>query len=335
LISSFAKANKSRRAGDTADKFMPLRATAERPLWHPFEWPSWLGLAILWCLGKLPFRLNQWAGRSLGFMIAPLLRTRGKVARRNLEVCFPNLSHTEREDLLTRNLRNSGLLISEFAFAWMASDQSLAKVPVRFNNLAGLQAAIAKGKGVLLVGAHFSHLELAGRLMCANVATPVGGMYREHETAAFEQVIKQRRLRYAKAMFRRDELRAAIRWLKAGNILWYAPDQEYRRGDTVFAPFFDIPASTLTATHQLAKMTGAAVVGFAHRRLNNDDQFAGKIGYEISFSEPLTDFPSTDAVADTTRVNDLIVAGIRAAPEQYLWMHQRFKVRPEGSEKIY
>jgi Kdo2-lipid IVA lauroyltransferase/acyltransferase len=324
LISSFAKAN----------KFMPLRATAERPLWHPFEWPSWIGLAILWCLGKLPFRLNQWVGRSLGFLLAPLLRARGKVARRNLEVCFPDLSPAEREDLLTRNLRNSGLLVSEFAFAWMASDRSLATVPARFNNLAGLQSAIAKGKGVLLVGAHFSHLELAGRLMCANVATPVGGMYREHETAAFEHVIKQRRLRYAKAMFRRDELRAAIRWLKAGNILWYAPDQEYRRGDTVFAPFFDIPASTLTATHQLAKMTGAAVVGFAHRRVR-DDQLTRKTGYEISFSEPLADFPSTDPVLDTTRVNDLIVAAITAAPEQYLWMHQRFKVRPEGSEKIY
>jgi Kdo2-lipid IVA lauroyltransferase/acyltransferase len=310
---------------------MPLRVTAERSLWHPFEWPSWVGLALLWCLGNVAFSINQWLGRCLGKLLSPLLRARGKIARRNLEVCFPALSESERNDLLKRNLRNSGLLVSEFAYAWMASTDAAGKIPVRFVNLVGLQAAIAKGKGVLLVGAHFSHLELAGRLMCMKIDTPVGGMYREHETAAFEYVIKKQRLKYAKAMFRRDELRGAIRWLKGGNILWYAPDQEYRRGDTVFAPFFGVPASTLTATHQLAKMTGAAVVGFAHRRMLID----GKIGYEISFSEALENFPSEDVIADTTRVNDLIVAAIKAAPEQYLWMHQRFKVRPAGSVKIY
>jgi Kdo2-lipid IVA lauroyltransferase/acyltransferase len=310
---------------------MPLRATADRSLWHPLEWPSWIGLTLLWCLGNVSFRVNQWLGRCLGILLSPLLRARGKVAKRNLEVCFPHWSEPVRAELLTNNLRNSGLLVSEFAFAWMASAKAAYAIPVRFENLSGLQAAIAKGKGVLLVGAHFSHLELAGRLMCMNIDTPVGGMYREHETAAFEHVIKKQRLKYAKAMFRRDELRGAIRWLKAGNILWYAPDQEYRRGDTVFAPFFDIPASTLTATHQLSKMTGAAVIGFAHRRTLID----GKVGYEISFSDALENFPSDDVVADTTRVNDLIVAAIKAAPEQYLWMHQRFKVRPIGADKIY
>ena len=306
---------------------MPLRITAKHALWHPREWPAWLGLAIIWCLGRLPFAVNQAVGRSLGWLIAPLLRARGRIAARNLALCFPELDAQARGVLLRQNLRNSGLLLSEFAFAWMASAASARRVPVKFHNLGALDAALAKGKGVLLVGAHFSHLELCGRLLCMHQTGLVGGMYREHKSAAFEAVIKRQRLQYAKAMFRRDELRGAIRWLKAGNILWYAPDQEYRRGDVVFAPFFGVPASTLTATHTLAKMTGAAVLGFAHKRVEN--------GYEITLSDALEDFPSTDPVADTARVNLLIEQAIRAAPEQYLWLHQRFKVRPIGAADVY
>ena len=307
---------------------MPLRVTASHGLWHPREWPAWLGLALVWLLGRLPYRLNRFCGSLLGWLLAPLLRSRGRVAAKNLAVCFPELSEVQRQVLLKANLRNTGRLLSEFAFAWMASPKSAAKVPVRFENLPALADAVAKGKGVLLVGAHFSHLELCGRLLCMHQPTAVGGMYREHASAAFEWAVKRARLRYAQAMFRRDELRGAIRWLKAGNILWYAPDQEYRRGDTVFAPFFGVAASTLTATHQLAKMTGAAVVGFAHRRLPDGS-------FVIRLSDALSDFPSADAQSDTTRVNALIEQAIRAAPEQYLWLHQRFKVRPPGADRIY
>ncbi len=306
---------------------MPLRITEKHALWHPREWPAWCGLALIWCLGRLPFAANQAVGRALGWLIAPLLRARGRIAARNLALCFPELDAQARAELLRRNLRNSGLLLSEFAFAWMTSAASAQRVPVKFHNLAALEAALAKGKGVLLVGAHFSHLELCGRLLCMHQPGLVGGMYREHKSASFEAVIKHQRLQYAKAMFRRDELRGAIRWLKAGNILWYAPDQEYRRGDVVFAPFFGVPASTITATHTLAKMTGAAVIGFAHKRVES--------GYEITLSDALDDFPSQDPVSDTARVNLLIENAIRAAPEQYLWLHQRFKVRPIGAADVY
>jgi Kdo2-lipid IVA lauroyltransferase/acyltransferase len=307
---------------------MPLNLTAQRPLWHPAEWPSWCGIALVFLWGRLPYRLNAWLGRVMGWLLAPLLIARGRVAQINLRLCFPEKSAAERAALLRANLRNSGSLLSEFAFAWMASKASSARVPVRFDGLEVLQAAHARGKGILLVGAHFSHLELAGRLFAERVCpAPLAGMYREHKTAAMEFIVKRQRLKYAQAMFRRDELRAAVRWLKQGSILWYAPDQEYRRGDVVFAPFFGIPASTLTATHQLAKMTGAAVVGFAHRRT--------EAGFTISFHAPDSAIPSNDVIADTAAVNRLIEAAIRAAPEQYLWLHQRFKSQPEGAQSPY
>ncbi len=307
---------------------MPLQATAKRSIWHPLEWPAWLGISLVYLLGHLPYRWNQRLGRCIGVFIQPLLRARGKIAATNLRLCFPEKSDAERAQLLQSNLRNTGLLLSEFAFAWMASKAQSMAVPVQFFGEDVLQAAHQHGKGILLVGAHFSHLELCGRLFAERLCpAPLAGMYREHESAAMEYVVKQRRLTYAQAMFRRDELRGAVRWLKQGGVLWYAPDQEYRRGDTVFAPFFGVPASTLTATHTLAKLTGAKVVGFAHRRTTD--------GYEIHFLEPDRDIPSADVVADTASVNRILETAIRAAPEQYLWLHQRFKSRPDNGPSVY
>jgi KDO2-lipid IV(A) lauroyltransferase len=167
---------------------------------------------------------------------------------------------------------------------------------------------------------------LAGRLLTQWV--PVAGMYREHHDPALEWAVRRARLRYACAMFRRDELRAALRHLKSGGVLWYAPDQEYRRGERVYAPFFGIPAATLTATHQLARLTDAAVIGFEHWREADGS-------YRIRLHPPLADFPSPDALADTRRVNQLIEGFVRAHPAQYLWLHARFKTRPPGEEPFY
>lgn len=296
---------------------------------HPLEWPVWLGLAVLWCYGSLPWRWVHRSGNVLGRLLAPLLSVRAQVAKRNLQLCFPEIDASERASLLAANLRNTGHMLGEFAFAWMASRNALLRVPGRFSGVEHLQQALARGRGVLLAGVHLSHLELCGRITSQQLApAPMAGLYREHASAAFEWAIKRRRLRYAGAMFRRDELRGALRWLKAGNILWYAPDQEYKRGDSLFVPFFGLPAATLTATHQLAKLSGAAVIGFAHKRLADGS-------FEISFAPALEDFPSSDARLDTERVNQLLEAAIRQAPEQYLWLHQRFKTRPPGEAKLY
>jgi KDO2-lipid IV(A) lauroyltransferase len=133
------------------------------------------------------------------------------------------------------------------------------------------------------------------------------------------------RLRYASAMFGNGDTRAAIRHLKRGGVLWYAPDQDMRGKDTVFAPFFGIPAATITATHQFARMTGCAVVPFFHRR--EGDRHVLRVG------EPLSPFPTDDAVADSTAVNAAIEAMVRQAPSQYLWLHRRFKRQPDGRSR--
>lgn len=254
------------------------------------------------------------------------MRERRHVAARNLSLCFPDLDPAQSRKLLDDTVHDSGMMLVEFALAWMGSAKAIGRIPVTIEGLEHLKAARAEGRGVLLVGAHFSHLELCARLLSRR--EPIAGMYREHEDAAFEWAIKRARLGYADAMFGKNELRASVRYLKAGGTLWYAPDQDMRGKDTVFAPFFDIPASTITATHHLARMSGARVIAFFHRRL------AGG-GYEIRLEPALDAFPTDDAVADTARVNVCIERMVREAPSQYLWMHKRFKTRPLGEDAVY
>ena len=306
---------------------MPHRAPPFRiALLAPRHWPAWLGLGCIWLIARLPYRVLLVLGRVAGALAARIMGERRHVAARNLSLCFPELDADSRSRLLERSLRDSGGMLVEFALAWLGSDRAMRNIPLKLEGLHHLQQARAGGRGVLLVGAHFSHLELCGRLLSRQV--PLAGMYREHDDAAFEWAIKRARLRYAVAMFGKNELRASVRHLRAGGVLWYAPDQDMRGKDVVFAPFFGVPAATITATHHLARMAGASVIPFFHRRLENG-------GYAIRLEAPLENFPGPDVTADTARVNASIERMVREAPEQYLWMHKRFKTRPPGQPPIY
>ena len=297
--------------------------TAARPLWHPFSWPGWLAVGVLWLIARIPHRAALALGAAIGPLVLALLPRRRHILERNLKLCFPDWDESRRQQVAHANARESGRMLAAFAWGWFGSIRRVGKLPVQVEGLEHIEAARAAGRGVLLVGAHFSHLELAGRLLCRFI--PLAGMYREHHDPAFEWAVRRARLRYADAMFRRDELRGVLRYLKSGGVLWYAPDQEYRRGERVFAPFFGIPASTITATHQMARLSGAVVIGFEHRREPDGS-------YRLRLHPRLDHFPSDDALADTTRVNALMEQIVRQAPEQYLWLHARFKARPTREE---
>ena len=301
-----------------------MSASAPPPL-SPRHWPAWLGIGLLWLLAQLPISLQWRLGRAIGAILPSLLRRRVRYAQRNLEVCFPELDDAARARLLRANLDSIGIGLFEFARAWWGSIAPL-RPKVRVTGLEHLEAARSGDRGVILISAHFMTLELCGRLMCDHVA--LAGMYRPHEQPAMEWAVKRGRLRYASAMFTREELRPALRHLKQGGTLWFAPDQDTRRGESVFVPFFGQPAWSLTSTHQLARLSGAAVLPFFHRRREDG-------GYDLEIQPALTDFPSGDASVDTARVMQAIEAMIRRAPEQYLWLHQRFKRHPEGTQSIY
>jgi len=179
---------------------------------------------------------------------------------------------------------------------------------------------------VILVSPHFMTLEICVRILSREVA--LAGLYRPHDAEALEWAVRKARSGYTLAMFPRESLRPAVRHVKSGGVLWFAPDQESRRGDSVFVPFFGKPAWTLTSTHQLARLTGAAVLPLFHRRTPQGT-------YELEIGEPLADFPTVDPVADTARVMAVLEALIRREPAQYLWIHQRFKTQPEGQRGPY
>jgi KDO2-lipid IV(A) lauroyltransferase len=304
---------------------MPAASALPPPPLGPRTWPTWLGIGVMALLARLPWPLQRALGRTLGGVFRLLLRERRRIAARNLALCFPALDEAARASLLREHFAALGIGLFEFARAWWGSIAALRR-GLQVEGLEHIAAARAGGRGVIVISGHFTTLEICGRLLCDDV--PLAGMYRPHAQDAMEWAVKRGRLRYATAMFGRDELRPALRHLKQGGLLWFAPDQDTRRGDSVFVPFFGRPASSLTSTHQLARLSGAAVLAFAHVR-------RGDGGYTLRLSPAFADFPSEDAVADTARVMAAIEAMARAAPAQYLWIHRRFKRQPDGGGDLY
>lgn len=285
---------------------------------------TWIALALLRLAARLPWAFQRALGRGIGALAFAFARSRRRAASINLALCLPQMPQNERDALLRATFRDFGIGLFEFARAWWGSLAPIRR-GARIEGLEHLHALQAQGRGVLLVSGHFMTLEMCGRLLCDHV--PLAGMYRRYRDPVMEWAVKRGRLRYASAMFANEDIRPAMRHLKQGGLLWYAPDQDMRGKDTVFAPFFGVPAATITATHQFARLTGCAVVPFFHRREGGR--------YVLRIAPPLEDFPSKDATADSARVNAAIEAMVREAPSQYLWIHRRFKRRPEGAAPPY
>jgi KDO2-lipid IV(A) lauroyltransferase len=302
------------------------RPVLTRDLLAPRHWPAWLGLGIVRAIARLPYPALHRLGRWLGALALHFNAARRRIAAINIALCFPGLGETERTALVEANLRDIGMMLVEFALGWMGSDRAIAALPMTLDGLEYLEAARAQGRGVLLVGGHFSHLELSARLVSQRLR--IAGMYRRMDSQVFEWAVLRARLGYADAMFDKDDIRGTVRYLRGGGTLWYAPDQDMRSKDSVFVPFFGVPAATITATHHLARLSGAVVIPFFHRRLPQG-------GYALRLGAPLESFPGQDVVADTARVNACIEQMVREAPEQYLWVHKRFKTRPPGEAPVY
>ncbi len=298
---------------------MPFAFDAPPPR-SPRDWPTWAGIGVLSLLARLPWSLQRVFGSIFGVGLQTLLHKRRRVAARNLELCFPDLDEHARAALLRRHFQALGIAIFEFGRAWWGSVQP-QRHGLRIEGVEHIEAAQAGGRGVIVVSGHFTTLEMCARLACD--AVPLAGMYRPYPQPAMEWSVLRGRSRYAADMFAKRDVRGAVKHLKRGGLLWYAPDQDPSKGESVFVPFFGQPAKSLSSTHQLARLSGAAVVMFQHWR--RDDG-----GYTLRFWPAFEDFPSEDAAVDTARVIGAIESMVREAPEQYLWIHRRFKRRPDG-----
>ena len=296
-------------------------------LWHPRYWPLWLGFGVLRVVAQLPYGFLYRLGRSLGGLARRFASGRARIAARNIELCFPELDADARERLLAKHFESLGISLFEIPFTWWGSERrfdSLADI----SGLENLTEAFGAGKGVLLLSAHFTCLEIGGRLLVRRVQ--FDAMYRPSENPVVEHVMSSARKKGCDVLIPRRAAKRVLRRLRTGHTVWYAPDQNTQRKKSVFVKFFGHLASTTPATHKLACLTGARVVPFLAVRKPDGS------GYRLVLEPALQDFPSDDPVADTQRINDIIERWVRQYPDQYLWIHRRFRTRPSRDDpKMY
>ncbi|AVJ18339.1 lipid A biosynthesis lauroyl acyltransferase [Serratia sp. MYb239] len=306
---------------------MLLSPTFERSFLRPRYWLLWIGLGILYLLVLLPYPLIYRLGHLLGRIAKRFMPRRVKIARRNLELCFPDMPAAEREALVTRNFESVGMGLFEVGMAWFWPDWRISRW-FAVNGLENMQKARENGRGVLLIGMHFLTLELGARIF--GMQNPGIGVHRPHNNKLMEYVQTWGRLRSNKYMIDRKDVKGMIRCLKQGEIIWYAPDHDYGRQSSVFVPFFAVPnAATTTGTYLLARMGRPAIVPFVPRRLPHAK------GYELIIQPPLDNFPLDDDTKAAAYMNKVVEEQVLLAPDQYMWLHRRFKTRPAGEASLY
>ncbi|MDQ5891295.1 MAG: KDO2-lipid palmitoleoyltransferase [Pseudomonadota bacterium] len=306
---------------------MKIKQTFTWALLHPRYWMTWFGLGVLFLLVQLPYPLLMKLGSSAGRLSRIFLKRRVSIARRNLELCFPTISYDEREAMIDNNFASLGMALVETGMAWFWSDRRVRQW-FDVSGLEHLQNATAKGQGVMVIGIHFMSLELGGRAM--GLCQPMMAMYRPHNNKAMEMVQTWGRSRSNKAMIDRKDLRGMVQALKRGEAVWFAPDQDYGPKGSVFAPFFAVKnAATTNGTYTISRLAKPAMMTTVLIRKPN------ALGYQLVIQPELQDYPYHDEQAAACYMNKVIEKEIMRAPEQYLWLHRRFKTRPAGEVSLY
>ena len=303
-----------------------LKTTIDPSLLHPKYWLSWLAILLLRIVAILPFRAKLIAGQGLGWLVFHLVKKRRHTVQTNVRLCFPELNAIQQKKMVRDIFAANGIGFFEIAWAWWANIKDIEQ-RYDIEGLEHIEAAKADGSGVLLVGAHFVHLDLCG--LMANHSSPMGVIYRKNNNPVFEYIITKGRNRFFENVIERSDMRNIVRQLRDGKSIWYSPDQDFGRDQAVFAPFFGIQAATLVATSRLAKMGRAKPVGIAHYR----DPVTHR--YRIVLTPVNEAFPTGDDQKDATLINAMLEKAIRVQPDQYMWVHRRFKTRPEGEPSLY
>ena len=304
-------------------------AANRKPLYlhlSPLTWPTWVGLGMLRILCWLPHSVALAIGRILGRLAHLVGGERRAIVRRNIELCFPDLNAGERDDLARRHFAALGMSLIEMGLGRWASDEHLTSITT-IEGVNHVLQAVNKGKGVILLSAHFTMLELSGRVLRLNIP-PFDAVYRRNRSPFITEVLRTGRERSASRTIEKRDIKSMVRSLRKGGIVWYAADQSYNRKGAEVIPFFDVPSMHTTATSTLARLGKAVTIPYFPERLPD-----GR--YHLRILPPLDDFPSGDPVADTKQYNRVLEEQVRRCPEQYLWVHRKFKDLPEKYPDYY
>ena len=308
---------------DQSLSFLTLKHT--RRSYAPRYWPSWAWLLLLRLMAALPLAWSRAVGAALGLLMMVTNEKRRKIARINLEMCFPKLSLHERERLLRRHYIVSGQSYFDLGYLAWASERRI----VRKTHIRGLENYLSlRGRNVILLAPHCVGMNFGGSMVGRERAT--FSMVKLQRNPVVNWLLNQGRMRFGSFLLSRDQgLRPVIRGLKQGLVFYYLPDEDFGQRQSVFVPFFGVPTATLATLGRLARLTDALVVPCFTRLL------PGGRGYEVILKPPLEDFPTGDRAHDAARMNEAIEEGLRHMPEQYLWTFKIFKTRPGRAPSPY
>ncbi len=294
----------------------------------PRYWGLWLGFALAWLMVKLPVSWLYRLGAALGAFSIHVAPYRRRVCATNIRLCFPEYTPEQQAQLVRDCFQSMGISLIETLLAWLGSDKKLSALTLNVEGLENLHRLSENGdaSGALCLGFHFTTLEIIGRLLSKHLSFAL--FYRSHLNPLFDYFMAKSRARYAYKILEREDLRGLIRVVQQGVPMWYAPDQDYGRKVSVFAPFFNIPTATITMPAKMARRFNLKVFPITYYR---DKEYR----YHIDIQPALENYPSEDEVENATRINQILEAAIRAHPEQYLWQHRRFKTRTNKTAKIY
>ena len=294
--------------------------------WHPKFWPTWVTLGILRTVALLPYRGQIFLGKILGRVLQTLFPSRQRVVDINLQLCFPEKSIAERNKIKNANFQNLGIALLEMTMCWWWPESRLRSL-VEIRGREHIETVLDSGRGVILLTGHFTSLEIGGRLF--TLSMPLQAMYRTQKNRLLDSYLYTRRKSYLENAISRKNTRQMIRGIKQLIPTWYAPDQNFANEKNVFVPFMGVQTATISAGSRIAQSSGGAMLPFYPERKKDGS------GYIIWIEPPLEDFPSGDDVKDTTAVNASIEKYVRQNPEQYMWIHKRFKTRPPGESAVY
>jgi lipid A biosynthesis lauroyl/palmitoleoyl acyltransferase len=297
--------------------------------YHPKFIPTWFLIGFMKLGAKLPFKSQVLIGTGIGrlfYLMSRLekLSSRRKIAFNNIKHCFRNKSSIQVESLVKQNFEAIGVSIFETANAYFGKSEKIQKL-ITIHNEHHLTDALNKKQGIILLAAHFMPLMLGSRALL--LKHKIANIYRPQNNALFDEVMTKSFIKNGALMIKTKDTRTMMKTIKSGLPIWYAPDQDLGENNSVFAPLFGIQTATIAATARLAKTSHTVVIPYFFIRTDK--------GYTMSFDAPLTDYPSNNAIDDATKTNQILQDQILKAPEQYLWIHRRFKTRPNGEASFY
>ncbi len=289
--------------------------------------PIWIILGILWIIVHLPKRFRIWLGKSLGKFLYLFPSSPKRITYQNLQLCFPEWTDEERKKLAKENFASLGLAVIETMMAWALPDEKLKNLYQLYGKEHALNA-LQKGKGIIFIAPHFTCIEIIGRLL--GMHYQFGVMYKPHKKPYFSYIHKRFRKKHYSTYIPSNRVRELFHALSQNLPIWYAYDVDGGlKRSSVFAPFFGIPASTLTTVSRFARISGASVLPLSYFRRDDNS------GYDIIISPSLENFPSDNLYEDAVRLNSVLESAIRQKPSQYIWQYKRFKTRQPGEKRFY